>query len=926
MQKLRLTLVCLFLGLASISSYSQKSACDIGLPQLQLKQPNIFSEQQEQWLGDAQAAEIEPDYTLLAEEDTAELTRIGQKILAQLPPSAIHFTFRVYNSGSTNGFSIAGGHVYISRKLISDARNEDEVAAVIAHEIGHIYSRAGSGRETRELKALLNVTSLTDRRDVEDKEQLLLNAPWKNGGNESEDEREAAELQADTIALYAMTRAGYTPAALAENLDRITDTGKHSSLFLASLSGGNENTVLRLHSAQKVIGTLPADCKAGKPGSSPSFTAFQEKMRSGSVRWLSQPTPNLTSFALDPPLRPAIDWIRYSPNGAYILAQDNSRIHILSRAPLKLLFSIDAEDAENANFSPDSSRVSFQYGDRRVESWDIAKQTRISAHDLVEYRGCYVGMLAPDGKTFACLKPENEGVGISLLDVDTERVFYEDKKLNEYPGFGNHGEIAFSPDGSIMLALVGGRSFAFDLAQRKQISLHGHLSELIAGRVAFVGNNKLAFQCGNSQTTKDGAVFNTMCFDSFPSGEKLGKFPIGDQWVRSISHGDQVLVGPAGENAAILIDPATGTIQRAFRLSTLDLYDQALASETAKGELALKESTAGGIEKVELPLAPLPPISAGAFSADGKFLAYSHATRGSVWDLGKLKQVSLLRPFSSMRFDDQNHLQLHLGMSLQQAGANLTLDPATGKQTPGATFVEKQELKSGVLVYLFPLDKGFNGIVQNVELQVSDPVTGSLLWKRRFPKGPPDIYESDGDALVLSYNLRTDLAAGEISAYKDKLVKSSDIQKEWIENGLAIEILDAHTGEVRRILQTPTRPEFQDDARSVAVYGNYAVVQGNFNNTTVYRLSDGVRTCAFYGRVLDGDGKKGLLAVSNRDQEVIVYDASNGNELKRVLVDHRPRAARLIASTNSLLVLTATQRVYNIPLSGPAASDSASSR
>jgi hypothetical protein len=920
------TLVCLFFVLATIAGYSQQTACKVQPPKFHPDKPNIFSEEQEQWLGDAQAAQLEPDYMLLPEKDTAEITRIGQNLLSQLPSTSIKYVFRVYNADEVNAFSIAGGHVYISRKLITDAHNEDEVAAVLAHEIGHIYSRAMTIGVTRSLKALLNVTSLGDRRDVEDKQQLLINAPWKAAGRESADEREASEIEADSIALYAMTRAGYAPASLAENLDRITDSKGHASLFLKVLSGENTDIALRLHSAHKVVDALPADCRLTKPASSSSFAEFQQRLRTESPRWLVEPTPGLVSFALDPPMRPSFDWIRFSPDGATILAQDESRIHVLSRAPLKLLFSIDAEGAERARFSPDSKRISFEYADRRVESWDVPAQKRVSMHDLVDYRGCIVSGLAPDGRTYACLKYENQGVGLSLLDVESEKVFYEDKKLNEYPGWGNHAKIVFSPDARTMLAIVGGRSFAYDLSERKQIPLHGNLSSLIAARVAFVGSNKLAFECGAGQAQKDGAMLYTMCLDSFPAGDKLGKFPIGDQWVRDITQGDQVLMGPAGQNAAVLVDPASGTIQRAFRVPEVDLYGQTLVTETAKGSIALKEAGATGIETVDLPISPLSSLAAGDFSSDGRYLAYSHESRGSVWDLGQHKQVSLLHPFSSMRFDAQDRLQLHLVESFGQPGANITLDPAKGSQTAGASFEKEQQLMSGVLVYFKPLDKGFNGVVRNVEMQVSDAASGKLLWTRHFPNGRPRLYESDGNSLILTYSLRTDEAAGENSAHKDKFVKSSDSMKEWIADGLVIEFLDAQTGDVERILQTPTRSAWGNDDRSVAVYGNYVAVHGNLNNTTVYRLSDGVRTSAFYGRVLSGDGARGLLAVTNREQEIIVYDVANGNEIKRMTLDHVPRAARFVSSGNALLVLTATQHVVTIPLSGLAPAESASAK
>jgi hypothetical protein len=620
-------------------------------------------------------------------------------------------------------------------------------------------------------------------------------------------------------------------------------------------------------------------------------------------------------------MRPSLEWVRFSPDGAYILAQNDTRIHVLSRAPLKLLFSIDSEGAGRAHFSPDSKRITFEFSDMRVEAWDIPSQAKVSAHDLVDYRGCIVGSLAPDGKTYACLKKENEGVGLSLLDVESEKMFYEDKKLNEFPGLGNNAEVVYSPDGKTMLVVVGGRSFAYDLVERKQIPLHGHLSSLIASRITFVGTSKIAFQCGAGAADKDGAMLYPMCLDSFPAGDKLGKFPIGEQWVRGITQGDQILMGPTLENAALLIDPANGTVARAFRLPQVDLFGQTLVSETADGGVALKEPSAAAVETVELPNSPLPSLAASGFSQDGRFLAYSHSSRGSVWDLALHKQVLRLRPFSSLRFDDQDRMQIHIITSFQHAGANLTLDPAKGTQTPGASFVEGQELMCGIMVYYKPLDKGFNGVVNNYEMQVSDPITGKLLWTRHFPNGKPGLYATDGESLAIAYDLRTDEAAGEINRHMDKLVKSSDTLKEWIAGGLLIEILNARTGEVQRVLQTPTRPAWGKDARWVDVFGDYVAVHGNLNNTVVYRLSDGVRTCAFYGRVLGGDGKRGLLAVSNRDQEMIVLDAATGNELKHVILDHMPRAASFVAATNTLRVLTATQRVYSIPLARSASTE-----
>ena len=74
---------------------------------LKLTQPNIFSEQQEQWLGDAMADQIERYYKPV--QDPAEneyLDRIVKRLLAALPPTTIQFKVLLVDSPEGNGFSL----------------------------------------------------------------------------------------------------------------------------------------------------------------------------------------------------------------------------------------------------------------------------------------------------------------------------------------------------------------------------------------------------------------------------------------------------------------------------------------------------------------------------------------------------------------------------------------------------------------------------------------------------------------------------------------------------------------------------------------------------------------------------------------------------------------------------------------------------
>lgn len=49
--------------------------------------------------------------------------------------------FHLVNSSTLNAFTTGGEHAYIYSQLMRECRTEDELAAVVAHEFGHVYAR-----------------------------------------------------------------------------------------------------------------------------------------------------------------------------------------------------------------------------------------------------------------------------------------------------------------------------------------------------------------------------------------------------------------------------------------------------------------------------------------------------------------------------------------------------------------------------------------------------------------------------------------------------------------------------------------------------------------------------------------------------------------------------------------------------------------
>jgi predicted Zn-dependent protease len=110
--------------------------------------------------------------------------------------------------------------------------NEDELAGVVAHELGHATVRHSASDFSTYLKQILNVTQVGDRKDITEKYNLLIERERTKQISRSNDHESAQQLEADRIGLFAMVSAGYDPNAFTGFFDRLVETkGKTGSWF-----------------------------------------------------------------------------------------------------------------------------------------------------------------------------------------------------------------------------------------------------------------------------------------------------------------------------------------------------------------------------------------------------------------------------------------------------------------------------------------------------------------------------------------------------------------------------------------------------------------------------------------------------------------------------------------------------------------------
>ncbi len=105
-----------------------------------------FTYQQEHYLGRAIAANILSTYELYRDPSANRyVTLVGQTVAAHsdMPQTYGGYHFFILDSDEVNAFAAPGGIIFITRGMLRACENEDQLAAVLAHEVAHVQNRHG---------------------------------------------------------------------------------------------------------------------------------------------------------------------------------------------------------------------------------------------------------------------------------------------------------------------------------------------------------------------------------------------------------------------------------------------------------------------------------------------------------------------------------------------------------------------------------------------------------------------------------------------------------------------------------------------------------------------------------------------------------------------------------------------------------------
>src|SRR5438874_6051546 len=111
---------------------------------------NLFSTQDDVQIGQESVQQALQQLPIVNDSQiNSYVNAIGQRLAANSGGPNFQYQFRVVNASDINAFALPGGYVFVNRGVLEQARNEGEVAGVLAHEISHVALRHGTHQASK---------------------------------------------------------------------------------------------------------------------------------------------------------------------------------------------------------------------------------------------------------------------------------------------------------------------------------------------------------------------------------------------------------------------------------------------------------------------------------------------------------------------------------------------------------------------------------------------------------------------------------------------------------------------------------------------------------------------------------------------------------------------------------------------------------
>lgn len=240
------------------------SACGIN-PVTGKKELQFISEAQEIKLGEQYYSPTQQaeggDFDVLPEL-TKYVNEVGQK-LAAVSDRELPYEFVVLNNSVPNAWALPGGKIAINRGLLTELKNEAELAAVLGHEIVHAAARHGARAQERGTLMQAGLALAQIGAAVGDVDRNVAGLVLQGAGLgaqlvQTRYGREQ-ELEADHYGMRYMKAAGYDPTGavtLQETFVKLAEQGNRQQSWLEGLFASHPPSTERVAQNKKLLAEL----------------------------------------------------------------------------------------------------------------------------------------------------------------------------------------------------------------------------------------------------------------------------------------------------------------------------------------------------------------------------------------------------------------------------------------------------------------------------------------------------------------------------------------------------------------------------------------------------------------------------------------------------------------------------------------------
>ena len=196
--------------------------------------------EQEYYIGRTVAATVLLGYKpKTAQELNAYVNQVGQSLalFSTKPETFGGYHFLVLDSKDINAFAAPGGLVLVTSGLLACCQTEDELAAVLAHEIGHVEKQHGlRAIKTGRLSSAMTIMAVEAGKNLSGENLAEVTKAFDESINDitstlvNSGYSRKLEYEADAAGIEILKKSGYQSGALVamlENMQKNWDPSRH---------------------------------------------------------------------------------------------------------------------------------------------------------------------------------------------------------------------------------------------------------------------------------------------------------------------------------------------------------------------------------------------------------------------------------------------------------------------------------------------------------------------------------------------------------------------------------------------------------------------------------------------------------------------------------------------------------------------------